>query len=219
MKAKILSLLAAALSVFPTSALGSVITITIPGGVTTLPNNGITVFRGGGDISATLNPNVAQSRPIAPGAVNFLLSAWLVNIPDIEAIRLNTLTVDLSLTGSVEALLSLRSGGTTLGQFPVPGPASVFFLSPSFIIPQRSTADLRLFGDVLFGSAGTIQATLSSGSIHAIGATTFQAYSGPTSPLVGGIHQVGSVPEPVMTLPLIAGVGAVLFFGIKKKKW
>ena len=178
-------------------------------------------------INVSLNGAVDQSAAITPGSAQVMLAAWLVNAPNTEALRLNSVSVNLSATGTVSVinLRLLDETGAYLGQTVVyPGVSTEFFAN--YVLPPNAMRELRLYADIPFGEVGTLQANIEAGDILGIGTSSLLQYFGPSNELEGGIHPVsveggggsgggpGAVPEPSTS-----AMFAISFFSLGSLLW
>lgn len=156
---------------------------------------------------------------IAPGTTNRMLGAWDLRGPNSEAIFLDTVSVGVRVTGLVTLQnLKLFINGTQTGNvFATPSTTNTFI--PGMIIPAGLVDLLTVLGDVGFPGAGTIQVSILSGGISAVGVSSLNSYTGPSQPVSAWTQQVGTgdtAPEPE-TLSMLLGAAA-LGLGVLRRR-
>lgn len=207
-----------------TQALAGTIAYSNQNGTETIPSGpGQTCcIASSGSINLILNPNVNQSGYIAPGTAHALLSSWDISAL-VESYNARSFTVTVSTTGNVYlGMIDLFSGSTYLGSNALFPSGSTF--SMYLNIPVGIVSSLQLYTDVperFLGdnqiTSGTIQTTVSVNGLQGLGNASGNSY-GNTNSIVGGVRQVGAVPEPKTLLLLLLGVLALLLLPLFRKR-
>jgi len=152
------------------------------------------------------------------GTIDALIGAWLITPAPDQGIRLETVGIDIDITGNVELdglrLVNDTAGSVQMGAtIPNSGPQNVF--SPNWVIPASFTELFYVFGTIGSGTHGTVQASIAPGGVFGSGVLLSASYSGPTIAQYSELQQIESgsaVPEPTMIELVGGGIIALAAF-------